>query len=299
MTAPFRCGFAAVVGRPNVGKSTLINRLVGQKISITTPRPQTTRHRILGIRTDRASQIVFVDTPGIHSAGGRALNRAMNRTARHSLGECDVALWLTEAGRFGAEDAAVLKLLALADKPVFALLNKIDRIKPKEKLLQLLAEMGQRGEFAEMVPISARDGSNVDRLLECLPNYLPESPPLYGEDAVTDRPERFLVSEIIREKLTMRLNKEIPYGLTVTIDSYDEPPEPGRPVVIAAAIIVDRATQKPITIGKGGDVLKAVGTAARSDIERMLGRPVHLDLWVRVRANWSDSDIELAKLGFD
>ncbi len=296
MSAATRSGFVAVVGRPNVGKSTLVNKLVGQKVSITTPRPQTTRHRILGIVQRENAEIILVDTPGVHPAGKRALNRVLNRTALHSLAEADVILWLLEAGRFHEDDEHVLKALARQDKPVFALLNKIDRVKPKERVLGYLSEISAKGKFAEIIPVSALKASNLDRLLDVLVTYLPESEFHYGEDQVTDRSERFLVAETVREKLTLRLNNELPYGLTVGIENYDTV---SRPIRISANILVDKESHKPIVIGKKGALLKEVGTSARHDIERMLGEQVHLELWVRVRENWADSEAELSKLGFE
>ncbi len=291
-----RAGYVAVVGRPNVGKSTLVNRLVGQKVSITTPRAQTTRHRILGVAVHGDAQIVLVDTPGIHGGGKRALNRAMNRTATQSLGDADLVLFVTEADRFDERDARVLDAIRQARRPAIAVLNKVDRVRPKQRLLEAIAGMQSRHPFADIVPLSARRGDNTERLADLIVPHLPQSPWLFDADAVTDRPLRFMVAEIVREKLTLRLNQELPYGLTVTVDSYDETPEP---VAIAATVHVDSPSHKPIVIGRGGTMLKAVGSAARRDIEALIGRRVHLELWVRVRENWSDSDAELGKLGFD
>ncbi len=296
MSTSSKSGYVAVVGRPNVGKSTLVNRLVGQKISITTPRPQTTRHRILGIVTHGNCQIVLLDTPGVHRAGKRALNRVLNRTALHSLAEADLVLWLTEAGRFNDDDQALLDALKREDLPIYAVLNKCDTIQPRERLLKHLARMNERGEFAEIIPLSALKDDSLDRLLDLMAAHLPESEFHFPEDQVTDRSVRFLAAEIIREKLTLRLNNELPYGLTVTVEQFDEEAQPMR---IAANILVEKASHKPIVIGKNGALLKQVGSSARRDIEKLVDRQIHLDLWVRVRENWADSEAELSRLGFE
>lgn len=291
-----RAGFVAVVGRPNVGKSTLVNSLVGQKVSITTPRPQTTRHRVLGIVHHEQTQLALIDTPGLHQAAGRAMNRVLNRTARDALAEADVIAWLIEANRFHSDDQHVLDLLSRQSKPVIAVLNKSDRVEPRNRVLESLAQMSTRGDFAEIIPISALKGENVDRLKSLLADRMPEGPFLYDADAVTDRPVRFMVAEIIREKLTLRLQQELPYGITVTIEQFIEDEQGAQ---IAATIIVAKTSQKPIVIGKGGQQLKAIGSAARQAIITLLDQPVRLDLWVRVRENWADSEQELQRLGFD
>jgi GTP-binding protein Era len=292
----FRCGFVAVVGRPNVGKSTLINAILGRKISIVTPRPQTTRHRILGVESRKDCQIIFVDTPGLHRKARKAMNRMMNRTAASALADADVVLFVTEANRWTVEDQDVLKRLQLTSQPVIALLNKIDKIHPKEILLQALAEMSERYNFAEVIPISAQRKENLDRLLELLPGLLPESEPLFPENMITDRSQSFRAAEIIREKLTLNLRQEVPYGLAVQIERYVED-ESG--IAIDAVIWVERDSQKGIVVGKGGAVLKKVGRSARLELKAQLGVPVHLELWVKVKDNWADSEKDLMRLGYE
>jgi GTP-binding protein Era len=292
----FRCGFVAVVGRPNVGKSTLINAILGRKISIVTPRPQTTRHRILGVESRKDCQIIFVDTPGLHRKARKAMNRMMNRTAASALADADVVLFVTEANRWTVEDQDVLKRLQLTSQPVIALLNKIDKIHPKEILLQALAEMSERYDFAEVIPISAQRKENLDRLLELLPGLLPESEPLFPENMITDRSQSFRAAEIIREKLTLNLRQEVPYGLAVQIERYVED-ESG--IAIDAVIWVERDSQKGIVVGKGGAVLKKVGRSARLELKAQLSVPVHLELWVKVKDNWADSEKDLMRLGYE
>lgn len=293
---PFRCGFVAVVGRPNVGKSTLINAILGHKISIVTPKPQTTRHRILAVDTREDCQVIFVDTPGLHRGARKAMNRMMNRTAVSALIDADVVLFVTEANRWTAEDEDVLDRLRATSRPVIAILNKIDKVHPKEMLLQALDEMSARYEFAEVVPLSAKKGDNVDRLSNMLPGFLPESEALYPRDMITDRSRSFHAAEIIREKLTLSLRQEVPYGLTVQIEKYAED-EAG--IEILATIWVERDSQKGIVVGKKGGVLKKVGRAARLELKAELGVPVHLDLWVKVKDNWADSEKDLMLLGYE
>ncbi len=296
MTAVSRAGFITVVGRPNVGKSTLINAIVGRKVSIVTPKPQTTRHRILAVHTVDACQMIFVDTPGLHRQAGKAMNRLMNRTAVSALADADVVLFLTEADRFLPEDADVLGRLDDTKTPVIAVLNKVDRVHPKERLLEAIATMQSRREFAEIVPVSARKGSNVEALVDLLPAFLPESPPLFPAGMHTDRGAEFYAAEVVREKLTVLLRDELPYGITVQIERYlDE--DSG--VSIDAVIWVERDSQKGIVVGKGGSMLKQVGRAARIDLKESLGRPVHLELWVKVKDNWADSEADLVRLGYE
>lgn len=291
-----RCGFVAVVGRPNVGKSTLINAIMGQKISIVTNKPQTTRHRILAVHSAGDTQIVFVDTPGIHRKAKRAMNRLMNRTAANALADADLVLFVTEATRWTDEDSDVLQRLESVQAPVIALLNKVDRVQPKERLLAELSTMSARYEFADIYPISALKKDNLDALLQAIPNYLPESPPLFPEDMQTDRSKEFIAAEIIREKLTEMLHQEVPYGLTVQIERYVS--ENDR-LTINAVILVDKDSQKGIVVGKGGQVLKRVGQSARRDLMAQLDCRVHLELWVKVKDNWSDSEQDLLRLGFE
>lgn len=292
----FRCGYVAVVGRPNVGKSTLINAILGRKISIVTPRPQTTRHRILAVDSRKHSQVIFVDTPGIHRRARKAINRMMNRTATGALTDADVVLFVTEANRWTAEDQDVLKRLESTSRPVIALLNKIDKVHPKEMLLEALRQMSARYEFAVVMPISAKNGDNIERLREILPNLLPESAPFFPEDMITDRSRSFRAAEVIREKLTLNLRQEVPYGLTVQIERFSED-EAG--VEIHATIWVERESQKGIVVGRKGSVLKRVGRAARLELKAELNVPVHLELWVKVKENWADSERDLLLLGYE
>ncbi len=291
----FRCGTIAIVGRPNVGKSTLMNGLIGQKISITSPKPQTTRHRIHGILSLDEAQLVFVDTPGIHLNGGKALNRVMNRTASSALEGVDVVMMLVEAGRFTDEDARVAQLIANVKVPVVLVINKVDKIQPREKLLPYLAELGQKVVFTESLPISAYDKKHTQLVINTLIKHLPEGEAMFDEDMVTDASSRFLAAEMVREKLMRRLEKEIPYGLTVEIEKYEVTPER---VIIDALILVEREGQKRIVIGEGGGMLKQVGSEARQDLMRMLDSRVHLQLWVKVKDNWSDDERALASLGY-
>jgi len=290
------CGFVAVVGRPNVGKSTLINAILGSKVSIVTPKPQTTRHRILAVHTIGECQIVFVDTPGLHRRAAKIMNQMMNRTAASALADADLILFVSEANRWTVEDQDVLKRLKDSQAPVIALLNKIDKIHPKEALLSALSKMSERHSFDQVIPISAKLNDNLDRLLELIPNYLPESPALFPDEMVTDRSESFHIAEIIREKLTLLLRQEVPYGLTVEIEQFKKEPEG---VSINAVIWVERDSQKGIVVGKGGNVLKKVGRQARLELKERLGIPVHLELWVKVKDNWADSAKELLRLGYE
>lgn len=291
-----RCGFVAVVGRPNVGKSTLINAIMGRKISIVTNKPQTTRHRILAVHTDGDTQIVFVDTPGIHRKANRAMNRLMNRTATNALADADLVLFVAEATRWTDEDGDVLQRLQSVDAPVIALLNKVDRVQPKERLLGELQSMSERHDFAEIYPISALKKDNLSELMRAIPTYLPESPPLFPEDMLTDRSREFLAAEVVREKLTEMLHQEVPYGLTVQIEQYVEDTER---ITISAVILVDRDSQKGIVVGKGGQVLKRVGQSARLDLCEQLNSRVHLELWVKVKDNWSDNEKYLQQFGYE
>jgi GTP-binding protein Era len=291
-----RCGFVAVVGRPNVGKSTLINAIMGAKVSIVTHKPQTTRHRILAVYTTGDTQVIFVDTPGLHRKAGKAMNRLMNRAAANALNDADLVLFVSEAIRWTDEDEDVLKRLRSVNAPVVAVLNKVDKVRPKSELLAVLAETAQRFDFAEIVPVSARANSNLDALLRVIPQFLPESPFLFPEGMRTDRGPEFHAAELIREKLTLLLHQELPYGLTVQVERFDD--EGGR-VVINAVIWVERDSQKGIVVGKGGQVLKKVGHSARMELREQLGKPVHLELWVKVKENWSDSEMDLQRLGYE
>ncbi|MFZ8887647.1 MAG: GTPase Era [Steroidobacteraceae bacterium] len=296
--ARHRAGTVAIVGRPNVGKSTLLNALVGQKLSITSPKPQTTRHRVMGILSDQTFQAVFIDTPGLHTNQPRALNRLMNRAAGSSMADADLILWMVDAARWTAEDEAVLERVRSADKPCMLVINKVDRLRRREQLLPLIEKLAGLHAFAAVVPLSAQRPADVNRLAPVIEGLLPEAPPLFPADQVTDRSERFLAAEVIREKLTRFLHQELPYGLTVEIESWQEQDDPPA-VDIHAVIWVERAGQKPIVIGKGGQVLKSVGRAARLELNQSLGRRVHLELWVKVRENWADSDTALRALGYE
>ena len=291
-----RCGFVAVVGRPNVGKSTLINAIMRRKISIVTNKPQTTRHRILAVHTEGDTQIVFVDTPGIHRKADRAMNRLMNRTAGSALADADLVLFVAEATRWTEEDDDVIQRLQSIKSPAIALLNKVDRVHPKERLFEALSAMSERHDFAEIFPISALKKQNLKDLMLAIPAFLPESPPLFPEEMHTDRGKEFQASEVIREKLTLMLHQELPYGLTVQIERYEVDSER---VTIHAVIWVDRDSQKGIVVGKGGHVLKTVGQSARLDLCEQLSSRVHLELWVKVKDNWSDSEQDLLRLGYE
>ena len=296
---PQRCGLVAIVGRPNVGKSTLMNALVGQKISITSKKAQTTRHRITGIFTQGAVQFVFVDTPGFqtkHMSGqGGALNRTLNRTVLSSLGDVDVVLFLVEAGRFSAEDAKVLALMP-EDRPVLLVANKLDTLKRRQDVLPWLKTMQERYKFAEFVPMSATHASDVQRLQDIVAPYLPEQPWLYEQDALTDRSERFLAGEMIREKLFRLTGDELPYNCTVVIDKFEEDGTLRR---IAATIVVERDAHKGMVIGDGGEKLKRIGSEARQELERLWDAKVFLELWVKVRSGWADSEEHLRSYGYE
>ena len=292
----YRAGFVAVVGRPNVGKSTLINTIVGSKISIVTRKPQTTRHRILALHTTDTEQIAFVDTPGLHRNARKVMNRMMNKTAANALIDADLVLFVIDATRWTDEDQDVLQRLHDSKASAIAVLNKIDKVHPREELLRVIGKMAQRYAFSDVVPISATRGENLDALMKLIPKFLPESPPLFPQDMVSDRSEAFHTAELIREKLTIQLRQEIPYGLTVQIE-HSERDEYG--VAIHAVIWVERNSQKGIVVGKGGAVLKRVGRAARLELKKELGVPVHLELWVKVKDNWADSEKDLLSLGYD
>jgi GTP-binding protein Era len=326
VATPQRCGLVAIVGRPNVGKSTLLNALVGQKISITSDKAQTTRHRITGMRTQGTAQFVFVDTPGFQVKHTAALNRTLNRTVLSSLGDVDVVLFVVEAGRFGAPDAKVLALLqteAMQGKPVLLVANKLDALPRRSDVLPWLKTMQERATFAEFVPMSATRPADAARLLAIVEPYLPEQPWLYEEDALTDRSERFLAGEIIREKLFRLTGDELPYQCTVVIDNFVEEGEldspeaaaapqpspagsavagggPARPLRrIAATIVVEREAHKGMVIGQSGERLKRIGSEARQDLERLWGGRVFLELWVKVRSGWADDEAHLRSYGYE
>ena len=290
-----RCGLVAIVGRPNVGKSTLLNALVGQKISITSNKAQTTRHRITGIRTEGLAQFVFVDTPGFQTKHGTALNRTLNRTVLSSLGDVDVVLFVVEAGKFGAPDAKVMGLLPVG-KPALLIANKLDELQRRQDVLPWLQQMQARHAFAEFVPMSATREADVARLLNIVQPYLPEQPWLYEEDALTDRSERFLAGEMVREKLFRLTGDELPYNATVVIDSFVEEGNLRR---IAATIVVERDAHKGMIIGEGGERLKRIGSETRQDLERLWDAKVFLELWVKVRSGWADDEAHLRSYGYE
>lgn len=291
----FKCGLVAIVGRPNVGKSTLLNKLVGQKISITSKKAQTTRHRVMGIRTEDDAQFVFVDTPGFQTRHSTAMNRAMNKRVRETLADTDVVMLLVEAGRLTREDRQVIDLLP-ADRPVILVVNKIDHARDKAAFMAWLKEASAAHTFSEIVPVSAKNAHNLDELLKTLKTYLPENPPLFGEDDITDQTERQLAAELIREKVFRLCGEEIPYAVAVTIDKFEEE---GRLRRIFATILVDRDSHKAIVIGRGGEKLKTISTQARLDMERAFDGKVYLEVWVKVKGGWADDVRMLKSLGLD
>ena len=293
-----RCGLVAIVGRPNVGKSTLLNALVGQKISITSRKAQTTRHRITGIRTLGDAQFVFVDTPGFQTKeirGRTALNRNLNRTVTSVLGDVDVVLFMVEAGRFGLDDAKVLALMP-KDKPVFLVANKLDVVARRTDVLPWLKGMQERHPFAEYVPMSSTKPSDVERLFKIVEPYLPEQAWMYEEDALTDRSDKFMAAELIREKLFRLTGDELPYSATVVIDKYEEEGNLRR---IAATIVVERDAHKGMVIGDGGERLKRIGSETRQELEKLTDSKVFLELWVKVRSGWADSEEHLRSYGYE
>ncbi len=293
---PHRAGFIAVVGRPNVGKSTLVNALVGAKISIVSSKPQTTRHRILGVRSLDDAQFVFVDTPGFQTRHRNALNQAMNRVVSQSLAEVDSVLFLIEAMRFEPADERVMKLLP-QDVPTILVVNKVDQVADKTRLLPFLQQVASRHDFAEIVPLSAQDARDAERLLGIVRPYLPEAGPMFDEDAVTDRSERFLAAEILREKVFRLTGDEIPYGVAVEIEQFSEESSGLRR--IGAVIWVDRDAHKPILLGKGGEHLKRIASEARQDMQRLFDARVHLECWIKVKSGWTDNAALLRSLGHE
>lgn len=292
---PHRAGLIAIVGRPNVGKSTLLNKLVGQKISITSRKAQTTRHRVLGIRTVPDAQFVFVDTPGFQTRHGGRLNTALNRSVRQTLSDVDAVLVVVEAGKFNQGDRQVLGLLP-EDRPLLLVVNKQDQVKDRSAMLAYLQKVAESRPFAEIVPLSAKQGTGLDELLKTLARYLPEGDALYGEDDITDQTERRLAAELIREKLFRLCGEEIPYATAVIIDKFEQENGLRR---IFATILVDRDSQQAIVIGKGGEKLKAISTQARQDMEKVFDGKVYLEIWVKVKGGWSDDARVLKSLGIE
>ncbi len=290
-----RCGYVAIVGRPNVGKSTLMNRLLGQKLCITSNKPQTTRHPILGVKTRKGGQILYVDTPGLWRAGERALYRVLNREALRTVVEVDIIVLMVEALRWSEEDEYVLQRIEDQGRPLVLAVNKVDRVAQKSRLLPYLAEVGARAEFAEVVPLSAREGVNVEVLEDALLARLPPGPALFEATELTDRSQRFFAAELLREQLLRRLGAEIPHRSTVVIDGFATE---GERLRIDATIWVERNGQKRIVVGSSGAVIKAVGANARLAMERMFGTKVVLRTWVKVKANWSNDARALRQLGY-
>lgn len=293
-SSPFRRGYVSIIGRPNVGKSTLLNRILGQKLSITSRKPQTTRHRILGIKTTESCQAIWLDTPGLNFRSRRTINRYMNRTATGAITGVDLAVFVVEARQWTEGDDSVRerigKALAPTDTPVILVVNKIDRIREKEQLLPFLDKAGREGNYKEIIPLSARRGDNVALLERLVGENLPVGEALFPADQITDRGERFFASELIREKLTRNLDREVPYRLTVRIEQWSEK---RKLLVIDAVIWVEREGQKAIVIGKQGEMLKTIGSQARREMETFFGKKVLLRLWTKVRAGWSEDDAAL------
>jgi len=295
-----RCGLIAIVGKPNVGKSTLLNALVGQKISITSRKAQTTRHRITGIRTRGATQFVFVDTPGFQTRHATALNRSLNKTVMGAVGDVDLVLFVVEAGRFTLGDAKVLSLLQ-PGVPALLVANKLDQVHRRAEIAPWLRDMQERHAFAEFVPMSAKNAKDVERLFAICEKYLPEQPWWYAEDELTDRSEKFLAGETVREKLFRLTGEELPYTSTVVVDKFEEEPSPkhGRFVKIAATIVVERDGHKAMVIGEKGERLKRIGTETRQELEKLLGAKVFIELWVKVRTGWADDEARVRSFGYE
>lgn len=296
-----RCGLVAIVGKPNVGKSTLLNALVGQKVSITSRKAQTTRHRITGIRTEGAAQLILVDTPGFQTQHGGALNRSLNKTVVGALAGVDLVLFVTEAGRFDLADAKVLALLAGVEAPVLLLANKLDRIQRRAELAPWLRSMSERHDFAELFALSAKSARDISRLLALCSGYLPQQPWWHEADELSDRSERFLAGEVVREKIFRLTGDELPYTTTVLIDQFSEEPsaQHQRLVRIAATIVVERTAHKAMIIGAAGQQLKRIGSEARQELERLFAAKVFLQLWVKVRSGWADDQAHLRAYGYE
>ena len=294
MSDSFRCGTIAIVGRPNVGKSTLLNHILGLKLAITSRKPQTTRHRLLGIHTTEDTQFLFVDTPGFQQKHLNALNKSLNKTVTQVLTEVDVVLFVVEPSKLGDADKKVLSLLP-DNKPVLLVVNKADLMIDKRELLPLIQTFSEQRAFTEIVPVSAKKNLNLDALLAAIRQHLPEQPAIYAEDELTDKNERFLAAEIVREKIFRLLGDEVPYGVAVEIEKFETVKNLRR---IFAAIIVDKDSQKPIIIGKGGEKLKQISTEARTDMEKLFGSKVYLETWVKVQGGWADDARALKSLGY-
>jgi GTPase len=298
--SPQRCGLVAIVGKPNVGKSTLLNALVGQKISITSSKAQTTRHRITGVRTEGDTQFVFVDTPGFQTRHGSALNRSLNRAVTGAISDVDVVLFVVEAGNFTLGDAKVLSLLK-PDIPAILVANKVDTLHRRGDLAPWLRDMQERHPFTEFMPISARNAKDIERVMEVCAKFLPEQPWFYAGDELTDKSERFMAGEMVREKLFRLTGDELPYTSTVVIDEFKEEPSPKfkRMVRIAATIVVERDSHKAMIIGEGGEKLKRIGTEARTELERLFDAKVFLQMFVKVRSGWADDEARVRSFGYE
>lgn len=290
-----KTGFVAIVGRPNVGKSTLLNRILGQKLSITSRKPQTTRHQILGIKTEDDVQVVYVDTPGIHRIQDKAINRYMNKAATTAVKDVDLVVMVVDRTRWTEEDDLVLEAVSQQRAPVVLAVNKVDSLQDKEVLLPYLERVSGRHSFDQIVPLSAKTGRNVDRLENLIESYLPEGHHFYPEDQITDRSSRFLAAELVREKIMRQLGDELPYAMTVEIEEFAHN---GSLAEISALILVERASQKRIVIGDGGYRIKQIGREARLDMESLFDCKVMLNLWVKVKSGWSDDERALRSLGY-
>ncbi len=295
MNTPFRTGVIAIIGRPNVGKSTLVNALVGAKVSIVSSKPQTTRHRILGVRTEGDAQFIFADTPGFQTQYKSALNTAMNRSVTQARTEVDLVVWLVEARKFTDADRRILPLLP-RDKPVILVVNKVDTVADKTTLFPYLEQLSREYRFAEIVPLSAEKAKDAERLPAILKPYLPEGEPWFAEDDITDRSSRFLAAEIVREKVFRLTGDEIPYAVAVTIEEFSEEPNLFR---IGAVVWVDRDAHKPILLGRGGEHIKRISTEARQDMEKLFDRKVFLSLWVKVKGGWADDARLIKQFGYE
>jgi GTPase len=291
----YRAGTIAVIGRPNVGKSTLVNALVGAKISIVSPKAQTTRHRLLGIATFDSGQLMLVDTPGIHGSQKRAMNRYMNRAARGAVADVDAALLVIEAGRWTDDDSLAIAALKESKVPCVLVVNKVDKLADKNQLLPFIAKVTADYAFAAVHPLSALKNKGTDTLVKTLIALMPASEPHYAEDEITDKSEKFLAGELVREQLMTRLGEELPYSTTVEIEKFEED---GQLLRISAVVWVERESQKPIVIGNGGERMKAISTAARVGMEKLFGRKVFLETWCRVREGWSDDEAALRRFGY-
>ncbi len=290
-----RCGYIALIGRPNVGKSTLLNRILGQKLSITSRRPQTTRHQVLGINTVGKNQFIYVDTPGIHKSAGKAINRAMNKAATSALKDVDVIVFLIDRTRWTDEDELVMQMIESQKMPVIIAINKTDRLEDKAALIPVIENIAKRMPSAEIIPMAALHGNNVDVLEDTVAKYLPQGIHYFPEDQITDRNQRFFAAELVREKIMRQLGDELPYEMTVEIEEFKVE---GHTLHSHATILVERDSQKRIVIGSKGDRLKKIGIEARKDMEMMFGLKVMLNLWVKVKSGWSDDERALRSLGY-